>query len=66
MELYSLVMTVFSIEGILVAQGPVRNTFHYLNPSLFFHRLIEPINLEKAVDLYQKAAGVFEVNLPLT
>lgn len=26
-------------------------------------RLIEPINLEKAVDLYQKAAGVFEVNL---
>lgn len=26
-------------------------------------RLIEPLNLEKAVDLYQKAAGVFEVNL---
>lgn len=28
-------------------------------------RLIEPINLEKAVDLYQKAAGVFEVRSSL-
>lgn len=28
---------------------------------VFPFRLIEPINLEKAVDLYQKAAGVFEV-----
>lgn len=27
-----------------------------------YSRLIEPLNLEKAVDLYQKAAGVFEVN----
>lgn len=26
-------------------------------------RLIEPLNLEKAVDLYQKAAGVFEVRI---
>lgn len=28
-----------------------------------FLRLIEPLNLEKAVDLYQKAAGVFEVTI---
>ena len=28
---------------------------------VFLLRLIEPINMEKAVDLYQKAAGVFEV-----
>lgn len=35
----------------------------FSNPLLLSPRLIEPINLEKAVDLYQKAAGVFEVNL---
>lgn len=29
-------------------------------------RLIEPMNLEKAVDLYQKAASVFEVRVYVT
>lgn len=39
----------------------------YFGIHMFFFssRLIEPLNLEKAVDLYQKAAGVFEVNLSL-
>lgn len=35
-------------------------TWKHTNFLLSF-RLIEPLNLEKAVDLYQKAAGVFEV-----
>lgn len=32
-----------------------------LTSAIHFFRLIEPIDLEKAVDLYQKAASVFEV-----
>ena len=36
------------------------NPFFHPFLSLLF-RLIEPLNLDKAVDLYQKAAGVFEV-----
>lgn len=35
----------------------------YLTTSLCSHRLIEPVDLEKAVDLYKKAASVFEVRL---
>ncbi|KAK7944676.1 hypothetical protein WMY93_000404 [Mugilogobius chulae] len=35
--------------------------YHTENKALFHAaKLIEPLNLEKAVDLYQKAAGVFE------
>lgn len=32
-----------------------------LTSAIHFFRLIEPIDMEKAVDLYQKAASVFEV-----